>query len=237
MTIIDSNLKHRAHSFLEAVQVSLEANLPALEELRRKVREIASTAKAGTTRLPERIFLNQFLVRPISSLMQSLTELAEAEARQAFLCEGYANFRKFCSGPPGRGVPHPFTKIIGGDELEVFRKWKGSKPFTKADPDFAFRDPFPFKIVFECKYFEGGSPEKAARELVGYIYQAFFYRSLPYIPPSKAKPAWDYDFACLLACDVSPKGTLHGAWDELSDDVKREFWDGANVYVMIIRPH
>jgi hypothetical protein len=72
-------------------------------------------------------------------------------------------------------------------------------------------------------------------ELATNIYQAFFYRGLPYVPPKKSSPAWDYEFACLLAYDASDAGSLRQAWNGLDTEVKNCFWDGANVYVMILR--
>jgi hypothetical protein len=95
---------------------------------------------------------------------------------------------------------------------------------------------FPHSIVFEGKYFANGSTGDASRELVSDIYQAFFYRGLPRVEASKrGHPKWDYDYACLLAYDASPNGTLLNAWDALPPSVKRCFWDGANIYVMILR--
>jgi hypothetical protein len=99
---------------------------------------------------------------------------------------------------------------MGSNAEEIALKWK-SGTLTQACPDFAFRNPFPFKIVFEGKYFEQGSAEKAARDLATNIYQAFFYRSLPYVAAKKSGVAWDYDFACLLAYDASPAQTLLAA--------------------------
>jgi hypothetical protein len=59
---------------------------------------------------------------------------------------------------------------------------------TQSCPDFATRNPFPFKIVFEGKYFEKGGRDKATTELVTSIYQAFFYRGLPYDSSRKNGP-------------------------------------------------
>jgi hypothetical protein len=39
-----------------------------------------------------------------------------------------------------------------------------------------------FKIVFEMKWFETGTPDFAGQQLVKYLYQAFFHRALPYVP-------------------------------------------------------
>jgi len=117
------------------------------------------------------------------------------------------------------------------------RRWKGDpkKQTVQSAPDFALRKPFPFNIVFEIKYFEKGGAERAATELVTDLYQAFFYRALPYVPPKNRNPSWDYDYACLLACDASPDGTLLNAWESLPPKVKCGFWEGANVYAMILR--
>jgi len=66
-------------------------------------------------------------------------------------------------------------------------------------------------------------------------YEAFFYRGLLYVPPKKLGPAWDYEYSCLLAYDGSDDGNLHAAWSELPDHVRKGFWDGANICVMILR--
>jgi hypothetical protein len=42
-------------------------------------------------------------------------------------------------------------------------------------------------------------------------------------------------YACLLAFDASPDGTLQQSWESLPGKVKRGFWEGANVYAMILR--
>jgi hypothetical protein len=107
---------------------------------------------------------------------------------------------------------------------------------TQSCPDFALRKPFAHSIVFEGKYFARGSKEYAARQLVADLYQAFFYRGLPSVEATKrGHPEWDYDYACLLAFDASPAGSLKDAWDSLGSSVKKSFWEGANIFVMIIR--
>jgi hypothetical protein len=47
---------------------------------------------------------------------------------------------------------------------------------------------------------------------------------------------WGYDYACLMAYDASPTGTLTSAWTALDGRTRRSFWEGANLYVMILRP-
>jgi hypothetical protein len=242
MSYVDPKLKANARSFLEALDRSLNAKLPPADQLGPIIRQTATHSKTDANKkhlgLRERVFLYEYVIRHVFDQMQSVDGIGEADARAAFLCEGYRNVPQYCSGHPARTEPHPFTKIIGSSTPEVFSKWaegKG-KSFTRPNPDFAFREPFPFKIVFECKYFEQGTAEKAARDLVSDIYQAFFYRSLPYVAPKGKGAPWDYDFACLLAYDASPRATLLAAWSKLTEAVQLGFWRGANVYVMILRP-
>jgi hypothetical protein len=99
----------------------------------------------------------------------------------------------------------------------------------------ALRDPFPYKTVFECKYFRQGEIKVGEFALVEGIYQAFFYLGLAPLPERGKHAAWDYDFACFLALDASNEGGLKRAWDKLSKTVKSGIWDGANIYVMILR--
>ena len=89
--------------------------------------------------------------------------------------------------------------------------------------------------MFEGKYFARGSGDKAGRELADSIFQANFYRSLPSVPATARSAAWDYSFACLLAFDASPEGSLQAAWKALDSKVRKSFWEGANVYVMVLR--
>jgi hypothetical protein len=99
----------------------------------------------------------------------------------------------------------------------------------------ALRPPCPHKIVFEGKLFRARGIPAAEKALVTGIYEVFFYRGLPPIEESEKHPAWDYDYGCLLAYDATPEGTLKDAWESLSSAVKDACWDGASVYVMILR--
>ncbi len=67
------------------------------------------------------------------------------------------------------------------------------------------------------------------------IYQAFFYRSLARVAEMATRPAWDYEYACVLAYDGTGDGALHRAWDGLRPRIGKACWDGARVYVMILR--
>jgi len=237
MPPVDNQPKAQARRFLEGLSVALSAELPPLDELRRNVRKIAVASKRG----PESVFLNEFVIPKISRIMQTVEGIDKAGARRALLSEGFhnPNLSQYCSGTPSRSLRHPFTKIIDSNAPAIVRKWRGAQgsPLTQACPDLAFREPFPFKIVFEGKYFEKGSADKAARELASNVYQAFFYRALPFAPPSRSGAPWDYDYACLLACDASLDGALLAAWNAIAKRVRDGFWEGANLYVMILRSH
>jgi hypothetical protein len=181
--------------------------------------------------------LNQFVVPVLSKAIRDHQDMDDATAALSLLSE-YRRMRPhYCSGTPARTQRHPFQKLMGITPKAIFEQWKSGRDtaLTRSCPDIATREPFPFKIVFEGKYFESGGMEKAQAELVTSIYQAFFYRALPYVPSRKKGPAWDYDYACMLAGDVSVEGNLKGAWEKLPSAVKSGFWEGANIYVMIVR--
>lgn len=235
------DLKSKAQKFLESLQKELNSNMPPAAEMRRLVHEIVTDAKKNPTRKhmrqPENAFLYQYAFPIICRHMQTVDGIGPDEVKQSLLSEFYRNMKDCCLQTPARTRGHPFTKIIGAKPADIVAQWTGKSgaPLRQACPDFAFRDPFPFKIVFEGKYFESGSTARAGTELVTSTYQAFYYRGLPYVPPRKSSPPWDYDFACLLACDASGDGSLKQVWDGLKSDVRRGFWEGANVYVMILR--
>ena len=117
---------------------------------------------------------------------------------------------------------------------EIIELWKRKGPGYSSCPDMALRSPCPHKVVIEGKYFPKGSLQAAETELVTNIYQAFFYRSLPTVPETSKHAAWDYDYACLLACDATEEGALLKAWTSLDKRVRKSCWEGANTYVMIL---
>ena len=162
------------------------------------------------------------------------------KAKDALLTENYRHFRDFSSGTPARTARHPFKKALGSSPKEIIQQWKGKlgkAQLIQSCPDFALKHPYPHKIVFEAKYFSDGNLSKAETELVTDIYQAFFYRGLPYVQETKTRPAWDYDYACLFAYDASQNGSLKSVWESSDREVKKGFWEGASLFVMILRGH
>lgn len=92
----------------------------------------------------------------------------------------------------------------------------------------------PYKIVFEGKLFRSGSLDVAKRELVHGIYECAYYRGHPVVPATNNHPAWDYDYACLVAYDASETCTLKEAWALIHKDIKKGSWDAENIFVMVI---
>jgi hypothetical protein len=232
--------KSEAHIFLTKLQSTLNSSLPSAGEVRKMVEDISVASKLDDskqhTRYPESAFINYFIIPKLSEFIHVAASLSKSDARQALLAEGFrtAELNVYCSGSPARTVGHPFTKLFNATPEAIALKWTADGSLTNACPDFALRPPFPFKIVFEGKYFVDGSLDKARRDLVTNIYQAFFYRALPYVEAKHKGSTWDYDYSCLLAYDASEGGNLKHAWDQLVPKVKNGFWEGANVYVMIL---
>lgn len=236
---IRATQKNEAYQFLKGLRKHLNANLPSPQQMREKIREIVTSSKNNDQQkhlnVAEAAFTNHFFIPRIFDVVSQ--HVGKSNAPQCMLTE-YVRMRPdFCWNTPIRTERHPFSKGIAHNPQTIMRRWKGdpNKQTIQSAPDFALCKPFPFKIVFESKYFDKGGPEKAATELVTDLYQAFFYRALPYVPPTKRNPSWDYDYACLLACDASADGTLYKAWESLPSKVKHGFWEGANVYAMILR--
>lgn len=235
------DLKSGAQKFLQSLEKELNSRMPSLAEMRKLVHDTVTDAKKNPTRKhmrkPEDAFLYQFAMPIIFRHMQTVDGIRINEAKQSLLSEYYRNMKDYCLQTPARTRRHPFTKIMGAKPADIVARWESRDraTLTQACPDFAFREPFPFKIVFEGKYFETGGAVRAKTELAIGAYQAFYYRALPYVPSKKSSPPWDYDFACLLACDASGNSSLRQVWDGLDADVKRGFWESANVYVMILQ--
>jgi hypothetical protein len=233
--------KDVAHQFLAGFQQSLERDLGAITSLASTVRQRARAAKddASTPHLrrPEEVFLNEYAVPRLFEELQSKLRLSPDNARTALLSENYRHMATMCSGTPARAVRHPFDKTFAPSPHGVIEHWRNGKSnaLRQSCPDLALRAPCPFSIVFEGKYFDQGSLPKAEADLVESIYQAFFYRALPKVAGTGKRPSWDYEFACLLACDASPDGALLRAWEEIPTEVRQGFWEGANVFVMVVR--
>lgn len=234
--------KDQAYLFLKALQKHLEKVLPRADEMEPAIQRTNQRAKTRQAerhlRLPESAFLNGWVVPALATLIRSWADLDNDAARHALLNEYHRSMLDVSCASPGRTIKHPFTKTMAAAPAAIYSSWtqqEGKKGLTSSWPDFALREPFPHKILFEGKFFRTGSRQYAERELVKDIYQAFFYRGLPFVPANeRGRAAWDYDYACLIAYDSSPQGSLMAAWSDISSAVRRGFWQGANIYVMLL---
>ncbi len=232
--------KDEAHKFLAKFEKSLKS-LPSAPEMEWWVRQTTRANKAphGDRHLrgPEAAFLNGHVIPALFNAIRA-EGLSDSEARRALLNENHPSLPQYSVDSPARTVRHPFTKAVGASPVEIYKRWadpKDTKALVQSCPDFALRAPFAHSIVFEGKYFSQGSPELGRRELVRDIYQAFFYRGLPSVEETRrGRAAWEYEYAVLLAYDASPQGTLRAAWNALPAKVRNGFWEGANLYVMIL---
>jgi len=234
--------KAEAYNYFRDLQAYLSNELPDCRAVFKRLAEIVAAAKSDPKQrhkvASECAFLNHYVLPNLFDHMSQWPGMDEEKARKSLLSEFYRNMKEITSGSPARSLRHPFGKALGVSAANVMSQWRGQNRGAKliqSCPDFALRNPFQHKSVFEGKYFSKGSDAAAERELVSAIYEAFFYRALPYVPETKKHAAWDYDYACLLAFDASEKGSLLKAWESLDSAVKKGFWEGANIYVMILR--
>jgi hypothetical protein len=228
--------------FLDKVADEISKSAPPGTAMEREIRRITAAACEDTRRKhlkgQEAAFLNTFVLPVLFGQMRSHAALSADQARVALLNEYHRSMPELSGASPIRAVKHPFKKLMGASAHAVYRQWMNTSEgfgLTQSAPDFATREPFPHRIVFEGKYFWKGPQVTAAQELVRDLYQAFFYRGLPPLPAtSRGHPEWGYEFACLVAYDASPNGTLKKAWEALDSRVRKSFWEGANIYVMIL---
>lgn len=234
--------KRDAYEFLESLRLKLERDLPGSEEMRKTVESIvesaATEAKKKHLTSREHAFINAIATPLIFEAIAGHPGMNTEKARESFLTESYRNLPEFSRATPARRLRHPFNKELNTDAAKIYEQWSGvtkKRPLTQSCPDFAIREPFPHTIVFDAKYYLSPSETTAKRELVTNAYQAFFYRALPRDHTSTSRPDWDYEYSCLFAYDASKNAVLKNAWEQLSSDVNRGFWEGANVYIMVLR--
>lgn len=238
----EATSKDQALRFLEDLEETLNTTLPASADLRAWIHSTVNGAKSHNEkkhlRSPEAAFLNGQVLPALFGMLTQLKGFSTEQVKQALLNEYHRSMPDISLRSPIRWVRHPFRKMLDESPGVVYQGWTNPEQagaLTQSCPDFSLRDPFPHSILFEGKYFARGSIEFAQKQLVKYIYEAFFYRGLPSLAATKMHPEWKYDYACLLVYDASSKGTLASAWKGLDPRTRCSFWEGANVYVMILR--
>ena len=239
---MDAATKDQAVDFLKELEKTWNSKLPGPTDMKSWIRDTVAAAKTHDKqkhlRLPEAAFLNGQALPVLFELLKTYGGgLSTDDARRALLNESHPGTPDIAIWSPIHWVRHPFQKILGAKPGDVYRGWTNpddGRAVARSCPDFSVRDPFPHSILFEGKYFSSGGLKYAQRQLATNIYQAFFYRGLPPLAATKKHPEWKYNYACLMAYDASPLGTLKKAWSDLPLHIRHSFWDGANVYVMIL---
>jgi hypothetical protein len=227
--------KKDAYDFLVGLENELRKQLPAPVAMRALMSRLEEEGKIPS-KIRENVFL-YYMLPNICEHMQTVPGIGPDEARTSMLCEYHTKVSNIASGNPFRRAGHPFGKNLGRSLDEIMQTWTkppGALPLNQAYPDFCLRPPFPFKIVFDAKYFFQNTESAAIKALVEGAYEATFYRGLPSaVARDTHEPSWGYDYGCLLAYDASDDGVLESAWGSVR--CKDAFWDGANIFVMIIR--
>jgi hypothetical protein len=228
----ENDTKKQATDFLKGLRKHLDARVP----LQRAEQWICEKGKAAK----EELFVEELVLKEIPEYLKlNLPSPTDEQVRKAFLTESRkARDRGWASMSPASVKKYLFTKA-GVNPSQIVKLWWDKEhrqgQTTQSCPDWAFC--FPHKVVFEAKLFRSRGVDRARMELVNGIYQCFYYRAHPLTPEDKKHPkhaAWDYDYACLFAYDVSPNQDLVNAWAELNQKVKDACWDSANIFVMVL---
>ena len=193
----------------------------------------------------ELAFIDQIVLESLSEYLKEYlnknTNLNGKSSCDVILAESsQAKDRRIAKGTAAWSLGHPFNKAMGANPDDIYERWKGNDPrkrksvFPAVCPDIALLTPF--RVVFECKYFNKQANRTAGSELVHDLYQAFFYRAMPTKSAGTAglKYGWDYEYACFLAYDETPNGRLKKAWNDLSESTRKRFWEDSNIFVMML---
>jgi hypothetical protein len=227
--------KERCFKFLSDLQAAISAGLPAPDVVNAEVARLVQARAERHVAFGEGAFLYTYIVPVVArEVRRVLGENGDA-ARQALAAESFKAVPDIASANPWRRIAYPFQKGLGASPKEVVELWRTEKGVVdKLAPDFALRAPFPHKIVFEGKYvYRSVSVDKAAEMLTIDIYQGFFYRGLPKSPGGNFAD-YDYDYACVVIGDATKDGAIKQAWETFHPRVRQSFWDGANIFVMIV---
>lgn len=231
-----------AYSFFRSLQEYLNAYLPTTQKIRELIPQIVSASKSSMDArhkaFPEGAFLNEFIAPGIHSFLCEKHGFTTAGATRALLSESFRQLSGIASASPARSQPHPFKKALGMSAQDIIAQWRGLKSgnaLVQSCPDLALREPCQFRTLIEGKYFDKGGHVAASSALANDIFQSFFYLALTKLEETKTHPAWNYDYSCLIACDATVDGTMIEAWLDIEEEVRRGIWDGANIFVMILR--
>lgn len=188
---------------------------------------------AGQNR--EDVFTKRILCPHISNFFYDHVRqdigLADEEIGRGLGAEGFdgdERIRDFCF-TPARQTAHLFTKDMVIKPLRP-RAWMqtepGELPPYRACPDFAIRNPLPFSVVGEVKYFKSESPERAVTELYNASRQALFYLGTFHNA---------YDSALLVVADASRSHAFFKGLELLKPDLLGRFGQASGIHLLPLR--
>ena len=227
--------KEQAHVFLTKLEHELTNGKPNKHDFTQGMKDEKAKRPKAKSIFFEGLFLDDYVLPLMNSCLMHLPQMSEEKTKESFLAESMLMRNKgITSWSPASRNKHLFTKQFGLSPDDVVGLWWSDKKHvtTQSCPDWAIQ--FPYKIVCDGKLFRAGSLDVAKRELVSGIYECAYYRGHPTAPATKKHPAWDYDYACMVAYDASEQLTLKQAWDSIHKDIKGGCWNSENIFVMVI---
>ena len=223
--------------FLSDLSRYLQSILPSRDVITSQVRTLMSGKESQVWKhkpeSPESAFIGEYVLPNIEGFLQRQADDGQRGGDPLKIIRvGFPAPEKYSSSGFAFFPGHPFGKVVGKPEV-MYRRWKeGGVPLIQSWPDLTLLSPY--RTLFECKYFNRVLKSPARIQLVTDLYQTFFYRALPLLPPKNKHAGWDYEYACYLAYDATVDGWLSQAWNGLPEKVRNSFWEQANIFVMIL---
>jgi len=234
--------REQTHDFLLGLQRHLQSKLPDRSVITSQVRRLllgeGSKEWERTPEGAEAAFIGEYILPNVVEFVRNQVNRGlELQDPLSIIRVGFSAPKKFASSGTAFFPGHPFGKVFRKPEV-VYKRWKGDgakirDPLIQSRPDFTLL--CPYRILFECKYFQARLKNPAKVQLVKDLYETFFYRALPQrLPGGKDGQGWDYEYACYLAYDATEEGWLTQAWNALSGKTRSSFWQQANIFVTIL---
>jgi hypothetical protein len=202
---------------------------PIISEIDKIKRGKASTAGS---RSDEEIFTREFLCKALRKFfyeyLPKRLKPSDEDIKNGLGTEGFIN----CDGfgfTPARKEKHVLTKdqIIKSNPPDSWYKENDSKLTNyQACPDFAIREPLPFNLLGEVKYFKYGKPVSAVKELYNAVRQAIFYLGVYH---------GQYDAAMIAIADASKGHAFVSGLDLIKSDLLTRFGPETNIYLLPLK--
>ncbi len=237
----DKLSREKVEDFLSGLSRHLQSKLPSKDAVVSQVARLSSGQRSQVWERkpegPESAFIGEYVLPNLEEfLRERINDMPKDSDPLSLIRVGFAAPGKYVSHGYAFYPGHPFGKVFRKPDV-IYARWKGegkkaSVPLIQSWPDITLL--FPYRILFECKYFKTRLKNPAKVQLVTDLYETFFYRALPRRPPTAKRAAWDYEYACYLAYDATDDGWLSKAWNGLAKEIRNSFWERANIFVMIL---